>query len=98
MLCTAGAQVVLKALFNEYGVLKLDASLLTYWMAPGAALRIALALFLMIVAFLAWLLCLSRLNLSYAYTVACSSALFVSIFSALFLGEIVSARLWLGAA
>ena len=98
LLCTAGAQVILKALFNEHGVLHLDASLLTYLNSPIAAVRLVIALLLSAAGFVTWLLCLSRLNLSYAYTVVCSSALFVNVFSVIFLGEAVPARLWLGTA
>jgi uncharacterized membrane protein len=43
-----------------------------------------------------WLLCLDRLNLSYAYPIACSSVLLVALFSGLFLGETVTLKMWSG--
>lgn len=46
--------------------------------------------------FLCWVLSLQRLPLSYAYPLACSSALGVALLSVLFLGEAVSWRLVLG--
>lgn len=51
---------------------------------------------LIVSGFACWLLCLQKLPLSYAYPMACSSALAVAALSALFLGEAVTWRLWLG--
>jgi drug/metabolite transporter (DMT)-like permease len=51
---------------------------------------------LVVVAFLFWLLALTRLDLSYAYPVACSSLLLVTLFSVIFLGEPVTLRIWVG--
>jgi len=51
---------------------------------------------LVVVAFLFWLLALTRLDLSYAYPVACSSLLLVTLFSVVFLGEPVTLRIWVG--
>lgn len=47
--------------------------------------------------FLAWMACLSKLDLSYAYTVACGSALLVSLLSVFFLGETPTPKMWFGA-
>lgn len=98
MLCAASAQVILKALFNQIGPLKFEGALLAYVQSPELLGRAVVALTLMALGFVAWLLSLSRLDLSYAYTVACSSALFVSVFSVLFLDEAMSPRAWVGAA
>ena len=43
---------------------------------------------------LLWLVILSRLDLSYAYPVVCSSVLLVAFFSGLFLGETITIRTW----
>ncbi len=51
---------------------------------------------LLVTAFVLWLLCLQRLDLSYAYPIACASVLLVSLFSMIFLGEAVTPRMWLG--
>jgi drug/metabolite transporter (DMT)-like permease len=96
MLCGAGAQVVLKSVLNETGPLILDSALLTHLSSYRTGLRIFVAVSLFAASFLSWLVCLSRLNLSYAYAVACSAAIFVSVFSVLFLGEVVSLRMWWG--
>jgi len=45
------------------------------------------ALAMIVMAFIFWTLSLSRLELSNAYPIACSSALIVVFFSVLFLGE-----------
>ncbi len=52
---------------------------------------------LIVAGFVFWSLCLRRLPLSYAYPLACSSALVVAFFSVLFLGEPASWKLWTGA-
>jgi drug/metabolite transporter (DMT)-like permease len=51
----------------------------------------------MIVAgFIFWTFSLTKLNLSYAYPIACSSALLVALLSAFLLGEAVTVKTWLG--
>jgi drug/metabolite transporter (DMT)-like permease len=51
---------------------------------------------LIVSGFICWLLSLQRLPLSYAYPMACSSALAVAGLSSLVLGEVVTWRLWIG--
>ena len=58
-----------------------------FWRGGGGAA-------LVVVAFVFWLLALTRLDLSYAYPVACSSLLLVTLFSVIFLGEPVTLRVW----
>ena len=58
--------------------------------------RTGFAAILIICGFVFWLLCLHKLPLSYAYPIACSSALFVALVCVFFLGETVSWRLWAG--
>jgi uncharacterized membrane protein len=43
-------------------------------------------------------LCLTKLDLSYAYPVVCSSVLLVAFFSGMFLGETITLRTWLATA
>lgn len=59
-----------------------------FWRGGGGAA-------LVVVAFVFWLLALTRLDLSYAYPVACSSLLLVTLFSVIFLGEPVTLRIWI---
>ena len=58
-----------------------------FWRGGGGAA-------LVVVAFVFWLIALTRLDLSYAYPVACSSLLLVTLFSVIFLGEPVTLRIW----
>jgi drug/metabolite transporter (DMT)-like permease len=94
MLFGAASQIVFKALFNEVGPLVWPPTQLLDH--PGAVMRIATALILLGGAFVFWMMSISRLNLSYAYPIACASALLVACFSVFFLGEAVSLRMWLG--
>ena len=55
-----------------------------------------LAGLLIVTGFACWLLGLQKVPLSYAYPLACGSALAVALFSAIFLGETVTWRLWVG--
>ena len=43
-----------------------------------------------------WVLALARLELSYAYPIACSSILFVALLSTVFLGEPMTPKMWVG--
>ena len=94
----SGSQVVLKAFFNETGPLRLDFSFWERFLVFRIFFLFVLALAMLIAGFLFWLMALSRLDLSYAYPIACSSALLVAAFSALFLREAITAHMWGGAA
>ena len=59
-------------------------------------MRGSIALLLLVSGFLFWVLSLTRLDLSYAYPIACSSVLLVALMSAIFLGEAVTLRMWSG--
>jgi multidrug transporter EmrE-like cation transporter len=54
------------------------------------------ALVLLGTGFVFWMMSLNKLDLSYAYPVACSSAVIITLFSVLFLGEAVSIKGWCG--
>jgi drug/metabolite transporter (DMT)-like permease len=96
ILCASASQLVFKVLFNATGPLRLDWAffeVLHSWDRFG---RLVLASALLVAGFLFWLLSLSRLNISYAYPIACSSAALVTWLGVAFLGETVSARMWGG--
>lgn len=95
MLCGAVSQIAFKALFNKTGPLSLDWSSVQQINSYGRGLGV-LAAAMLVAAFFFWLMTLSRLDLSYAYSIACSSALLVTFFSIVFLGETVSAKMWSG--
>jgi len=97
ILSASASQVIIKAL-----LVSLPRGLTTQHMLQtvlsGDYLRnAALAGSLLVVGFLFWLLSLHQLPLSYAYSLACSSALVVAFLSAAFLGEAVTWRIWVGA-
>jgi multidrug transporter EmrE-like cation transporter len=96
LLCGSGSQIVFKALFNETGPLDFSGSFVQALCYPNRVLRVLAALAMLVAAFVFWMMSLSRLDLSYAYPVACSGAVIVMLFSILFLGEAVSIRSWCG--
>jgi drug/metabolite transporter (DMT)-like permease len=96
MLFGSGSQVVFKAVLNETGPLTANGFMLEQMFVKGKLLHLFAAFAMLVIAFLFWTLSLSRLELSYAYSIACSSALIVALLSALFLGEVVTARAWVG--
>jgi drug/metabolite transporter (DMT)-like permease len=89
------SQVALKGLLN-----RLDSSTLSLTLLREQDLGffgMLLLIGVMIVAgFLFWTFSLTKLNLSYAYPIACSSALLVALLSAFLLGEAVTVKTWLG--
>ncbi len=58
--------------------------------------RLALALLLLAASFGAWLGAIRHLELSYAYAMASVAILVVAVLAAVFLGETITARVWLG--
>jgi len=93
--CAASSQILLKGVLGETeagGLRSLFAALL----APERILRTAIAAGLVGAGFLGWLQALARLDLSYAYPIACASVLVVAVLSWLVLGEPLSPRAWLG--
>jgi drug/metabolite transporter (DMT)-like permease len=98
VVCASGSHVLFKGLFNETGPLSAGWASVRALGEPGRAPRLAAALALLVGGFAAWLASLSRLDLSYAYPVACASALLVTLWSVVFLKEPVTLRTWGGTA
>jgi drug/metabolite transporter (DMT)-like permease len=95
MVGAAGGHILLKGVVDEvkstglsWQTIQALGSADRFWRAGGGAA-------LVVLAFLFWLLALARLDLSYAYPVACCSLLLVAFFSAIFLGEPVTGRTWI---
>ena len=95
MLANVGSQFVIKKLLNEMRG-DVGQSLLQQLMVPERLVRAGAGMLLLVIGYLAWVLALARLNLAYAFPVASASVLFVTFFSAVYLGETVTARMWLG--
>jgi drug/metabolite transporter (DMT)-like permease len=96
MLCAASSQVVLKALLDDVRPQTLDWPTIQLFLAPGRLWRGCASLTLVVMGFAFWVLCLTRLNLSYAYPIACTSVLIVALLSMAFLGEPMTPRMWIG--
>ena len=90
------AQILFKALIDEVQPAVLDLATLRRFLEGGRLPRGALASGLLVTGFLFWLLCLARLPLSYAFPVASSSIVLVTLFSVLVLGEPSTPRIWAG--
>ena len=98
MVLAATSQIILKGVLREVEPLGLNWSAWQSMLAPERLIRAGTAMLMIGVGFLSWVMCLARLELSYAYPVACSSILLVALFSAVFLGESITLKMWLGSA
>ena len=96
MLCASGSHLLLKALLNETGLIGFNWSSAQSLYSQGRTLRILMSLAMLIAGFVLWIMSLNRLNISYAYPVACSSTLLITFFSVFFLNEAISMRMWTG--
>lgn len=96
ILLGSGSQIVFKALFNITGPLKPAMLLSPQILTAKVIVLLGLAFAMLVGGFVFWTLSLSRLDLSYAYPLACASALLVALFSVLFLGEVLTAKAILG--
>lgn len=98
MLCTTTSHIMIKSLIDEAGEKDLTLSSLFALFTGPKLFRSATAASLLVVGFLFWALCLSRLRLSYAYPVASTSVLLIAVFSVVALGEAISLKMWAGTA
>ena len=96
MLCSAGGHLVVKLTMDDARTASAAGATWQQLLTLPRLLRGGSGLSLVALAFVFWLLCLSRLDLSYAYPIASASVLFVTLFSAVFLREVVTPRVWLG--
>ena len=96
MVCATASHVLLKGLLDQLQPGSLTWNTLGQFLTAPRVVRGFVAATLLVVGFLFWLLCLTRLELSYAYPVASSSVLLITAFSIAVLGESVSWRMWLG--
>lgn len=91
------SQVLLKSLLKQYG--RFDSWFeIIHRLDAAAMLRLIFVGMMIGAGFLCWILSLTRLNLSYAYPIACGSALLVALFSYWILGEALTFKIWIGTA
>jgi drug/metabolite transporter (DMT)-like permease len=98
MVCNSGSQLLIKKVLDEVKDNPTGGSFLQQMLVPDRLLRGGAGMFLIVAGFVFWMLCLARLQLAYAYPIACSSVLLVTFFSAIFLNEAVTGRMWAGTA
>ena len=96
MACASTSQVILKTVLRGVDPPGLAWSSWQPFLAPERLLPGAGAMTMIVAGFVFWVLALARLELSYAYPVACSSILFVALLSAVFLGEPITPKMWAG--
>lgn len=98
MVCASTSQLILKTVLQGVEPPGLAWSSWQPFFAPDRFLRGSGAMILIVAGFGFWVLALARLELSYAYPIACSSILFVALLSAVFLGEPITPKMWAGTA
>jgi drug/metabolite transporter (DMT)-like permease len=96
MLCASTSQLLIKSILDDIRPAGFTWPSLTTLCSDGRWLRAAVALGTLAGGFLFWLVSLTKLNLSYAYPISCSSVVIVTALSMLCLGEQVSARMLAG--
>ncbi len=98
MLLSSGSQILVKELVDEAQPFQFSWDWIRSFSTRATLVRATIAVAMMGGGFLCWLLCLTRLNLSYAYPIACTSVFLVTLFSVLFLNETITLRIWAGTA
>lgn len=98
MVLSSGSQVLLKELIDQAPPFQFTWDWLRSFATRPTLIRGFAASSMMGVGFVCWLLCLTRLSLSYAYPIACASVFFVTLFSLFFLDETITPRIWAGTA
>ncbi len=96
MVLSSGSQILLKELVDQAQPIQLSWDWLRSFATRGTLIRGLAAVAMMGTGFVCWLFCLSRLSLSYAYPIACTSVFLVTLFSLLFLDETITPRIWAG--
>ena len=96
ILCVAAGQILIKRLLLEINADGIDSNAIRALLEGTRPWRSATALAVIVAGFAFWILCLARLNLNYAYPIACSSVLLVSLLSMVFLDEPMTVQMWLG--
>jgi len=96
ILLTSISQVMLKAMMSELDENGGFTAKMRQLFEASRFWRAALIATMIVGAFLCWVTCLSKLDLSYAYPLACGSAMLIAFLSVMFLGETVTWRVWIG--
>ena len=96
MISAVSSQIILKGLINELQPLVTTWRDIVPLLDAARIVKLGAAMLLLVAGYTFWVLCLMRLDLSWAYPVACTSVLFVVLFSVLFLGEPLTLKIGMG--
>ncbi len=95
MVCAVASQLLIKTMIDEVAPSALSWEQLRAFLEGDRLLRSGLAVALLVAGFLCWIMCLVKLDLSYAYPIVCTTVLFVALASVIFLGETMTFRGWI---
>ncbi len=96
MVLGAGSQVLIKSLMNKYQGSLLNIADIKAFIDIPNIMGVAISAMMLVLGFIFWIFALAKLNLSYAYPIACTSVIFVALFGSIFLGELITLRMSLG--
>jgi len=96
VLAASISQVLIKYLINKGTWTPVNFALLEQLVKPEILYRGIIAVVLIVGGYLFWLASLTKLQLSYAYPIACSSVLPVALLSSWMLGERLTVQNWIG--
>ena len=92
MLLASASQIILKELVELSHSFEWSLAWVRSVATPPRLMRATVAVLMMGGGFLCWLACLTKLQLSYAYPIACTSVFLVTLWSVIFLDEVVTIR------
>jgi drug/metabolite transporter (DMT)-like permease len=95
MVLAVASQLLIKTMIDEVRPEAFSLEQLRPFLEGDRLVRVGLAAAMVVGGFVCWILCLVKLELSYAYPIVCTTVLFVALASALFLGEAMTLRSWL---
>ncbi len=98
MLLSSASQILVKELVDQAQPFHFSLDWIRSFLTPATLMRGTIAVVMMGTGFVCWLACLTKLNLSYAYPIACTSVFLVTFLSVLFLDEVITLRIWAGTA
>lgn len=96
MVFVTASHIMIKALIDQAMAESLTWNTLGQFLTTGRIVRGGIAGVFLVSGFLAWIVSLTKLDLSYAYPVASTTVLFISLFSVIVLGESLTSRMWIG--
>lgn len=94
MVCAVASQLLIKTMIDEVRPSAFSWEQLRPFLEGDRLFRSGLSVALLVAGFVCWILCLVKLDLSYAYPIVCTTVLFVALASVIFLGETMTLKGW----